>query len=649
MQKTKRQVPLTKKFAAVRTGCLLLLSAALSACPPLSVEFEDVHGIYTVIFDNNGGDTEAVPLFKTVRPPATHMDSLPAEPTRAGYRFVEWNTKRDGRGTPFTAQTPVESHIATVVYAQWRPILNLHLPRALVLTPMTGSNGYDEKTLVFFVTVSGVRDAAAAESLALQIRQGNETWFSLRERSSSFVGGVKRFQLQVDYLGTSFAEFPASLHFNLANIPEGYAYDGATHTLLVSTADGLSESRPIPVHQDNLRHFNPYANQPAGRGRYYQLVENVTLAAPSAGQSNWTPVGNTSNPFTGSFDGKGHSISGLRMVSSNGFQGLFGSIGESAQIANLGLEELHVSASGGSYVGGLVGENRGTVQNSYVLGDIVSSSEVGGVVGVNHGTVKHCHSTGSVWGTLRVGGVVGQNNGTLRNSYSTSSVTVASEAEAEASAGGIVGRNDGLVENCYATGDVHGVGGRVGGVAGLNNFGTVRNCYATGNVSGSHYVGGVVGMNRGPLQNSYATGSVRGTKLVGGVAGWHIGADPQQPDRPLHNCVALNPSLAQADMDTAALGRVKGNDDGGLHSNNHARDDMRLRVGNAEVGPSAVAHDLKDGAHVSAGTSQGQYNNPAFWSGNPLGWNFSTLWEWGPTQLPILRNVGGEQNPVVHP
>jgi uncharacterized repeat protein (TIGR02543 family) len=72
---------------------------------------------YTVSFDKNSGDTEAVPATKTVTSPATSIDTLPSPPTRAGYNFVSWNTAPDGSGTVFTASTPVSADIT--VYAQW--------------------------------------------------------------------------------------------------------------------------------------------------------------------------------------------------------------------------------------------------------------------------------------------------------------------------------------------------------------------------------------------------------------------------------------------------------------------------------------------------------------------------------------------------
>jgi hypothetical protein len=118
--------------------------------------------------------------------------------------------------------------------------------------------------------------------------------------------------------------------------------------------------------------------------------------------------------------------------------------------------------------------------------------------------VGNCYATGYVYGTAsRVGGVVGDNYGTVENSHATGDVSGASEI------GGVVGRNDGTVGNCYATGNVfggikgHTYGRSFGGVVGANT-GLLTNCYATGIVSGPDYVGGVVGYSEGTVKNCVA-------------------------------------------------------------------------------------------------------------------------------------------------
>ena len=207
----------------------------------------------------------------------------------------------------------------------------------------------------------------------------------------------------------------------------------------------------------------------------------------------WTPIGTSeSTAYTGTFNGDGHTISGLYINSSDtDYQGLFGYV--SGTVQNLSVSG---EVTGNIRVGGVVGDNRGTVENCYNTGNISGNSYVGGVVGYNYpgASVENCYNTGSVNGSGNsVGGVVGYNgSGSVTNSYNTGEVSGYSHV------GGVVGGNsDSTVENCYNTGSVNGSGNLyVGGVVGHNSISSsVTNCYNTGAVSGGEDAGGVVGEN----------------------------------------------------------------------------------------------------------------------------------------------------------
>ena len=237
------------------------------------------------------------------------------------------------------------------------------------------------------------------------------------------------------------------------------------------------------------------------------LTEDGALNGDGSNFRAWTPIGNRNNPYIGTFDGNGYTVSGLyfRSVGTKGYcVGLIGSVGSGATVRNVGVVDSYIKAN--SYVGGVVGENYGTVENCYNAGCTVDGAScVGGVVGVNNGTVQNCYNTGNVSGSDYVGGVVGTN-------YTT-------------------------VQNCYNTGSVSG-SYDVGGVVGTNYI-TVQNCYNAGNVSGSNanYVGGVIGRNYKTVENCYSTGSIsaNGTDVkIGGVAGDDQGG--------AHNCYYLSDS-----------------------------------------------------------------------------------------------------------
>ena len=224
------------------------------------------------------------------------------------------------------------------------------------------------------------------------------------------------------------------------------------------------------------------------------------------------------------------------------------------------MQNLSVSGSvsGNNHVGGIAGQNNGTVTNCAFSGSVSGSDHVGGVVGQNSrsSTVENCHNTGKVSGSGNsVGGVVGDNRGgSVTNSYNTGSVSgpdsgnsvgggvgynsssgnvtncyntgtvtgpVSASGNNSVRVGGVVGYNSssGNVTNCYNTGPDSGSDSNVGGVVG-HNGGTVENCYNTGTVTSTDdYVGGVVGENRGTVTNCYNTGTVTGSYYVDGVVG----------------------------------------------------------------------------------------------------------------------------------
>jgi filamentous hemagglutinin family protein len=210
----------------------------------------------------------------------------------------------------------------------------------------------------------------------------------------------------------------------------------------------------------------------------YVLSANLDASATSGSNASdiwstagWVPLGDGSNGFTATFDGQGHTISGLTINrSSSYFVGLFGS--SSGTIRNVGL--VGGSVTGDIYVGGLVGyTNYGsTISNSYITGDVTGSFFVGGLVGANNngGTVRNSYATGSVAGAVAyIGGLVGYNGGTISNAYATGRVAVGADV------GGLVGWNYGNTGTITAsffdintTGQSNGVGyGSASGVTGL--------------------------------------------------------------------------------------------------------------------------------------------------------------------------------------
>lgn len=249
----------------------------------------------------------------------------------------------------------------------------------------------------------------------------------------------------------------------------------------VRVIDGQADgARSIPINQGNIDEFNIFANTAVGSTRNYRLTGTITLLDPPAGGSNWVPIGSATSPFVGTFDGSHFPISNLvvnRPTESN--QGLFGVIGNGGIVKNVALYGVSVIAN--STIGSIAGINNGMVKYSY---SIISASGVSG---------------GSF-----VGGLVGRNEGTLQNSFSDGAVSGGGTF-----VGGLVGQNGGIVQDAYSVSSVGGTGGTVGGlVGGVSAGGIVQNSYALGVVSSSlgSLLGGIAGNKTPPLgATSYYT------------------------------------------------------------------------------------------------------------------------------------------------
>ncbi len=322
------------------------------------------------------------------------------------------------------------------------------------------------------------------------------------------------------------------------------------------------------------------------------------------GGAGWTPIGTAETPFTGTFDGNGHTIKGLKVNIESDYDiyaGLFGYV-NGGTVRNVGMIDSNIKAGEyyNAYVGGIVGylvggfiegcyntgdittssssyESRsyaggivgylvgGVIEGCYNTGDITASSfyesnsYAGGIAGYDDGytAIRNCHNTGSVTGdSTYAGGIAGNldNSTTITSCYNTGSVT-------GNLAGGIVGYVYGgsiTISNCYNTGSV--TGNLAGGIAGiLNNSTTITSCYNTGSVTGdSTYAGGIAGYVCGSsttISNCYNTGSVTGDYNVGGIAGYVNG---YYGSSAISNCYNTGSVTATSTSSTANAGGIAG-------------------------------------------------------------------------------------------
>ena len=234
---------------------------------------------------------------------------------------------------------------------------------------------------------------------------------------------------------------------------------------------------------------------------------NITLDTDLTLTGEWTPIGTESQPYTGTFDGGGHTISGLTVTGSDQWAGLFGYIDKDGTVKNVVLENVQITSDNQyAYVGGVAGDSWGTIENCSVSGSVSGTTFAGGVVGSQRGgSITGCNSSATVKGVIFAGGIAGETNSgaSLTGCYATGDVTVENDGTNNSHAGGVVGYNGGgTLTACYATGNVIGTGTGtdpiyVGGVTGSNNLGTLTACYhAKEDVSGpTGTTGGVAGRN----------------------------------------------------------------------------------------------------------------------------------------------------------
>ena len=213
------------------------------------------------------------------------------------------------------------------------------------------------------------------------------------------------------------------------------------------------------------------------------LDKNIDLTG-----KDWTPIGTDyDNSYKGTFDGGGHTITGLTFTTNDEFAGLFGWLNRAGSVKNVVMEGVQITSNqiyGGS-IGGVVGYGWGTIENCSVSGSVSGTVYVGGVVGVQRdGSITGCSSSATVKGTVDVGGVAGQTifGATLTACYATGNVIIEIAPTQNISGGGLVGFNDGIsLLSCYATGNVTSTGSstgyvHIGGFLG-DNYTTVTACY----------------------------------------------------------------------------------------------------------------------------------------------------------------------------
>ncbi|SAK85864.1 filamentous hemagglutinin-like protein [Caballeronia glebae] len=254
---------------------------------------------------------------------------------------------------------------------------------------------------------------------------------------------------------------------------------------------------------NNLADLSSVSKDLAGN---YALGKDIDASA-TAYPNYFTAIGASATPFTGQFDGFGHTIDKLATTSNLGDdrQGMFGVIGARGVVRDLNLTNAGTSGYASGAYGLLAGQNDGLVTYVNTTGSVgqfgFGGAGAGGLVGVNNGVIERSSSTADVGYQIPAGGLVGVNNGTIAQSYATG----ATVAGTHGVTGGLVAYNNGLITQSYATGSVGGFGG--GGLVYVNGAtGVINESFAVGQVGGGgppgDPEGGIAASNQGAIHNN---------------------------------------------------------------------------------------------------------------------------------------------------
>ncbi|VUD75005.1 beta strand repeat-containing protein [Methylobacterium symbioticum] len=396
----------------------------------------------------------------------------------------------------------------------------------------------------------------------------------------------------------------------------------------------------------------------AGAAGRYALATNVDVTGiPFTRPLNTTQAG-ADIPFTGAFNGLGHTINGLSITSPNQYVGLFGTV-NGGSIANLNLTNVNIRSTyggtGASYVGGLVGlASNATLFGVNVSGAVANATAntasftaTGGLAGSSSGPVTRSVANvavtgGGSTGSSSTGGLIGENNGTVSQSFATGAVS-ANGAAGFNDVGGLIGTNGGAVTQSYATGAVTGgntsatgeagtvgVGSFTGGLIGYGGSGDLDQVYATGQVRGGNgptsnsYTGGLVGYSTSPVARAYATGAVTGgvssNAYTGSLIGYQTGTVTQS-----YGVGAV--TGGQAVTASGILVPAAVSNTGGLFGFSNGTGVTASFWDTTTTGQSGASGNTPTLAGAT-GLTTAQFQDPAAFvqTASAQGWNFQTTW-----------------------
>ena len=434
---------------------------------------------YTLDFNNQTGSDLLVA--KTTAKPTGSAVKLEFEHVMAKL-VVNLSFRNEWTIAPEVASvTAVACTEATVNYLENPVEVTPATGQNLVVIPFTGTSASFAGIMIpgqsrfrtINVTLENGKVYTYTHSADIDLQPGRYTTVNLV---------LGRDNIKLDDAGINVSDWENGTSIDGAEANEAYSYDSNTKTITIYSGEGLKVAADVVNSGDTDINII--------------LDNDIDLS-----DIDWTPIGTESRPYTGNFDGGGHTITGLKIdKSGTDYVGLIGCLGSGGKVQNVTL--TNISVSGANCVGGIAGQNYGTVENCSVNGTVTGKgfTDTGGIAGSNYGTISGCSAEGTVTGSVNVGGIAGGSylGVIIDGCHSTAAVSGIS------SVGGVVGNlgNNSFLMACYSTGNVtatitYGYA-HVGGVVGINGQGTVTACYhATGEITslGEGRIGGIVGEN----------------------------------------------------------------------------------------------------------------------------------------------------------
>ncbi|MCL2218516.1 MAG: hypothetical protein FWC23_01290 [Chitinispirillia bacterium] len=298
-------------------------------------------------------------------------------------------------------------------------------------------------------------------------------------------------------------------------------YSGNADTFTINTGKELAGFAKLV--NDNSERF---------KGKTIMLGRDITINDTADWRSwannppahSWTPIGIEAHQFYGTFDGNGHTISGLYISSTDKGQGLFGFITNYGTITRLNITASYVK--GANYTGILAGINYGVITECNTAGVVIGQDIAGGLVGLNCRLVSGCHASGSVTGDTEVGGLIGRIDLGSAAAGNSSSAAVSGDDIA----GGLIGAAlAGSVAGNFSTGKVT-AKTNAGGFMGHMYNGIMRNNYYDMETSGQSDTGKGAGKTTAGMQSKKTVDSLN---LIAGVlsANAWVHSDGKYPAR----------------------------------------------------------------------------------------------------------------------